>query len=217
VKDYDEISKTILGDITRTCIDNKIKLVITGDSAILHEDGSWCAGWFEGKYDKPEKDILTFAAGVPFKDWVLLALHEGSHMDQYLERAPEWLDCIVAPDIDSTDALFAWVSGQDIPFDVLDVAMRSLHVERDAEKRTVAKILKYGLQDLINTVEYTKQSNAYIYFYLFLIESRKWSERGRAPYALKEIWEHAPDTFDNDYTQIPDALLAAFREHLYTS
>jgi hypothetical protein len=211
-----DVVEDIVGEIAIRCIKYKIKLLICPDDAVLYEgDGTYCSGYFLGEYDNPERNVLAVAVGKPESEWLPILLHESSHMDQFLEQSPYWTNTIMDKGVDATDVVFAWITGVDIPYSVDDVIARALQVELDCERRTLIKIKYYSLEDLIDPVEYVKRSNAYVYFYLFMKESRKWCERGRAPHSLKEIWEHAPDTFDNDYTVIPEKLLEAFREHLY--
>ena len=208
--------QSIIGNIVMKCIQNKIDVRLSKDDAILYEeDGSYCAGYFAGYYEKPEKNMLAFATGKPLNEWLPIALHESCHMEQFLEKSEYWTNTMMDNGKDATDILFSWINGEEITYDVTDIAMRALYVELDCERRTLEKIISYGLQDIIEPIEYTKRSNAYVYFYLYIVESRKWCERGRAPYSLDAIWTQAPDTFDNDYNVIPPKLLKAFREHLH--
>lgn len=209
----------ILGDLTEKCIDNGIKLVISPeDSIYLEADGSYCSGYFNGDENDPRKNILTFATGKPIDEWIVVALHEGCHMDQFIEQASAWTDIRFPNESkDSTDLLFEWISGKDTSYDVADLARRSLSVELDCERRTHEKLFRYGLDDYIDPTEYVQKSNSYIYFYLYLLKTRRWSDRGRPPYSVAEIWKEAPKTFDGDYTKIPPNLLEAYRKHLYAT
>jgi hypothetical protein len=89
-------------------------------------------------------------------------------------------------------------------------------VELDCERRTLKKMYRYGLDDYISVNDYVQGANAYVYLYLYMMESRFWPSGEKAPYKIEDIWKNAPTNFDGDYTVIPEALLAAYRRNYPT-
>ena len=207
---------TVLADIVERCMENQVKLIIDpADSVMYNNDGFPCSGYFLGFYNtsKEKQRILSFATGKPMIVWAGVALHESSHMDQFIEKCPAWLNTLDGDEEnDKVGYFFNWLAGADMD-NVDELARLTLEVELDCEKRTVDKLHRYGLTDFIDPETYTQQANAYIYLYLYMLESRKWPEK--SIYTIEEIWKVAPKNFDNDYTKIPPELYEAFQKHLY--
>lgn len=205
----------IISETAVTCIENGIDFILSGKDAVFYAGDDppvACAGYFCGN-DVEGIKILATATGKPMEEWLPILLHESSHMDQYLEKSDAWMNITLPDGREATDELFAWFAGKEIE-NPADIAARALNVELDCERRTLAKILKYGLQDVIDPVEYVKKANSYVYFYLHCLKSRSFYKRGNAPYMNDKVWTVAPDNFDGDYTKIPEALAAAFDEHM---
>lgn len=159
--------------------------------------------------DKP-RPTLAVACGQPIDKWLPLLVHESCHMDQFLEKSPCWIDATIN-EVETVSLIDLWINRQIelLDWQLTNIADRSLMVELDCEKRSVEKIKKYDLP--IDTVEYTKKANAYIYFYLVLRETRCWYPGGREPYNVEPVWSVMPDHFDNDYTQLPVEIRNAFK------
>ena len=209
----------IMGDVVHSCLTKRVNFIMKADRYVDY-NGTACNGYFVEHDDKPG-GTLAISTDKPFDQWMALLLHEASHMDQWAEGNQYWLD-IRLGNGESTDVLFAWTEETDPvkiaqyekDYDIRDLAERSLRVELDCERRTLAKIRHYGLDPYINPVDYVKKANAYIYFYLYMLECRSFYKKDKEPYTVQEVWSIAPDTFANDYSRIPDDLLAAFRKYL---
>lgn len=207
--------KLILADVVSKAIENNIEIILSNKDRVVYSGDSSnteCAGYF-CENEKTGERILAVATDVPLKHWITVLLHESSHMDQYLENCQEWQDCKMEDGSDSTDALFKWIDGANID-NIYDIGMRSLRVELDCEKRTVKKIMDYNLYDHIDVIEYIKKANAYIYFYLYVLETRKFYTKGNEPYTNSMIWSVAPVHFQGDYSTIPQPLYDAFKEYI---
>lgn len=210
-------SQYILGEIASKCIENGVKFEVSSTMTVRYPgDQLECSGYFQGFHDGYRPNILAFGAGRPPEEWLVVALHESSHMDQFIEKAKVWTDCEFPDHIDATDYYFEWLADKnfELPEPIEKIAQRALMVELDCERRTLQKLYRYGLDECIDPVEYIKKSNSYVYFYLYMLESRRWSAGERAPYKIDDIWKFAPTTFDGDYSTIPEELLAAFRRNL---
>jgi len=192
--------KSFIKNLQERCAENGINLLIKNKTGIPYvTDG----GFMVNGYFDEEAKVLACAAGKDISQWLTILIHESSHMDQFLEGVPEWTNNL---GLNETDK---WLSGDDVDMKkVTDEIKTSIQVELDCEKRTVKKIKKWGLDNIVDTDEYIQKANAYIMFYLWMKENRKWYEIGREPYNLPEIFKEMPKTFDNDYSELSMELKA---------
>jgi hypothetical protein len=131
-------------------------------------------------------------------------------MDQFLEGDPLFNESL------GLEETFKWIEGSDdVDFNLVDEEIKqSIAVEVDCEKRTVAKIKKYGLDFVVSVDEYTQKSNAYALFYLWMRQKRSWYKIGFEPYNIESVYTKMPKTFDIDYSNLSDELIDAFN-HLH--
>jgi len=102
--------------------------------------------------------------GKDVKYWFPVLMHESSHMDQYIENDPTWVNNL---GLEQTDK---WIDGDDgVDLNIISEEIRtSMDVEINCEKRTIEKIKKFNLEDILDIDEYIQKSNAYILFYLWM-------------------------------------------------
>ena len=194
----------LIDDTKKVAKRHGVKLrVVKGDFVQFGETKS--NGFFD-----PETKLLAVAFNANFKDTFI---HESCHMDQWIE------DSQISAEYDSivTTLLFDVLSGE-AQYEGNEAAFAeqvriSRDLELDCERRSVAKIKQYNISD-IDTSVYTKKANSYIFFYTYLLTTRKWYEIGKEPYSLEEVWRESPDHFDNDYSVIPENLKQAFDKYL---
>lgn len=214
---FDYNIRNAIADCAATCIEHEINLVLSNQRHVIYAHDSTqtpCSGYFTANKVLNSYE-LAVATGKPLEEWLPVLLHESSHMDQYLEMDQAWVNCTMPDGSDSSDALFEWIGGREYSEDeIKDIAMRSLYVELDCEKRTLDKVRQYELEYFINPATYVMKANSYIYFYLFVLETREFYTRGYEPYNVEDVWKYAPGGFDNDYTKIPPALRIAFEKHM---
>jgi hypothetical protein len=202
--DLDENSKekvkSFIKNLQERCDENGINILITNTKGIPYvtDSGLMVNGYFD-----EDAKILACAAGKDISQWLTILIHESSHMEQFMEGVPEWTNNL---GLNETDK---WLSGNDVDMKkVTDEIKTSIQVELDCEKRTIKKIKKWGLDNIVDTDEYIQKANAYIMFYLWMKENRKWYEIGREPYNLPEIFKEMPKTFDNDYSELSMEIMA---------
>jgi hypothetical protein len=164
-------------------------------------DSIRCSGYFESpNVDKNTPAVLVYAERHP--DAPLILVHEYAHMTQWLDELPLWHSAA-----DSIELVDLWLEGEEI--DSINEHIRNaLNLELDNEKRSVSLIKEWGL--LIDPVEYIKKSNAYLQFYLYLMETRKWSSPERSPYMVKEVVEAMSPDFDMDYSKLDPKIRQIF-------
>ena len=184
--------KVFIEDLKIYTKENNIKLVLSPEKGVkFSEGGILCNGYFDDI-----TSTLACALGKDVSQWLVILLHESCHMDQWIEKVPEWTENV------GMDNIEKWLNGDDsVNMNNIDNEIRtSIIVEVDCEKRTVEKIKKYGLDSIINIDEYIQKSNAYVLFYLWMRKNRKWYTIGKEPYNIPDVVNVMPKTFDIDYT-----------------
>ena len=184
--------KVFIEDLKIYTKENNIKLVLSPEKGVkFSEGGILCNGYFDDI-----TSTLACALGKDVSQWLVILLHESCHMDQWVEKVPEWTENV------GMDNIEKWLNGDDsVNMNNIDNEIRtSIIVEVDCEKRTVEKIKKYGLDSIINIDEYIQKSNAYVLFYLWMRKNRKWYTIGKEPYNIPDVVNVMPKTFDIDYT-----------------
>lgn len=186
--------------------ENNIKLILSPEKGVqFSEGGVICNGYFDG-----EDPTLACALGKDVSQWLIILLHESCHMDQWIEKVPEWTENA------GMDNIEKWLNGDDdIDMNNIDNEIKtSMVVEIDCEKRTVEKIKRYELESIINIDEYIQKSNAYILFYLWMRKNRTWYKIGKEPYNIPEVVRSMPKTFDIDYTILDPKIEKAYDTYL---
>lgn len=193
----DQKWQAFMDHVKKECLNHGVNLDLRDSKYIELSDSIKCGGYFE---ENPP--TLALAAGHP--EAKTLFLHEYGHMTQWLEKAPVWEGLG-----DSLEVLESWLSGEDAE-DIETHVHRAKDLELDNEKRVVAMIKKWDLD--IDSEEYTRKSNAYVLFYLYLLKSRKWSEPGNSPYTNQRVIESMSPRFDMDYENLDPKIEEIFRE-----
>ena len=184
--------KVFIEDLKIYTKENNIKLILSPEKGVqFSEGGILCNGYFDDI-----TSTLACSLGKDVSQWLVILLHESCHMDQWVEKVPEWTENV------GMDNIEKWLNGDDsVNMNNIDNEIRtSIIVEVDCEKRTIEKIKKYGLDSIINIDEYIQKSNAYVLFYLWMRKNRKWYTIGKEPYNIPDVVNIMPKTFDIDYT-----------------
>lgn len=203
--DIKKINKFI-DDLKSFTSERSIKLNLSPEKGVqFAEGGIICNGYFDG--DGP---LLACALGKDVSQWLIILLHESCHMDQWIEQVPAWTENFGMRNISK------WLNGDDsVDLKQVDEEIRlSMNCEIDCEKRTVEKIKKYGLQDIINVDEYIQKSNAYVLFYLWFRKNRRWYTVGNEPYNIAAVVSAMPKSFNIDYTVLELKIENVFDENL---
>lgn len=206
-KEKIEKVKLFIDHLKNFAKENNIKLFLSPEKGVILGEGSniLCNGYFDG-----ENRLLACAMGKDISYWLLILLHESSHMDQFLENDPAWTNNIGLVQTDE------WLAGKDdVDLNVISEEIRtSIDIELDCERRTVEKIKKWSLDKIIDIEEYIQKGNAYILFYLWMKKNRSWYTLGKEPYNIDEIVSTMPKTFDIDYTKLEPKIEEVFDKYL---
>lgn len=191
----------LINDIMETAKINEIAIDLSDTELVYEEEGSpiGCAGYF---IDEPA--TLKVATGKPIDKWLQILIHESCHMDQYLEDPYLWEKCNIG-----YAYFFNWIEGKvEISNERLAECVEDIiRLEKDCEERSVHKIKQYNLP--IDIVSYIQKSNAYLFSYLLMKETRKWYSE---LYSKEKVWKQAPKEFKNAYKKIPASLLREYNK-----
>jgi hypothetical protein len=174
--------------VKKECKKFNIKCSLRSGKYVKLSNSIRCGGWFDD-----EKKELVVAMGR--EDFMEILVHEYSHMQQSIEDVPCW-----RPGADSCAILDEWLNGKNVPN--INSHIDNVRImELDNEKRSVQLIKKYGLN--IDLDLYIKKANAYMHFYNWLKESRKWSSPNNSPYKNANILNMMSTKFNMKYDVLP--------------
>lgn len=185
-----------------------VKIDFTTDE-FVDAFGSHCSGYFDG-------ETLAVATGgrTELRIGEVFA-HESCHMDQWLERSPFWVKQVKG--FDTGLILDMWLQGVVDLSDAqkAEIIMPAVMIERDCERRTLAKLKKAGIDT--NFDEYAQQANAYVYFYHMVALRRRWYPGPeKSPPCVPEVWRAMPKHFEGDYASINPEWVALYDKHIYS-
>ena len=195
-----------ISDLEKKCAENNIELFLPNTLGVQYPgENIQTNGYFD-----PDSRVLACATGKELNKWLLILLHEASHLDQFLEKDP------VLNTLLGLEETLKWIEGSDdVDINKIDEEIKSgIAVEVGCEKRTVEKIKKYDLEFVASSDVYTQKTNAYVLSYLWMRQKRKWYKIGFEPYNIESVYTKMPKTFDIDYTKLTDDVFDAF-EHLH--
>jgi len=157
--------------VTSECKRNGVKLGLR-KGKFVRLGGFKCSGYFG---DDPPRLIASM--GHPDSKTILA--HEFCHMTQWIDGISLWT--LGEKGIEEIDN---WLLGKDVDDIDLHIA-NSRSLELDNEIRTSRLVEEYDLGMDVDL--YIKKSNAYVLFYNWLRETRRWSKPGNSPYMNKRI------------------------------
>lgn len=156
----------------------------------LGRDGDLVPGYFWGGSEGRGAELCV-AVVVENTGWLDVLLHESSHMEQWAEGSLEWSGTMMDGG-DSYELMSRWVDGVDYPDGVLDeIFRRCLELELDCEKRTVARMVCYGMSERVG--DYVRRANSHLWSYCMIREKRRWYFN--SPYQMEQVWSRMPKEF----------------------
>lgn len=185
--------------VRQECKKNNVEFELSEHPFLVLSDQIKCGGYFDS-------DIPKLACAVGNKSFKELLIHEYCHMTQWLEKFPLWDESI-----ESINLIDEWIGKKQVG-NIKKHIKLAKELELDNEKRVVQTIIKWNLD--IDIKKYTKKANAYVLFYLYLQESRKWSIPGNAPYENQRILDLMSEEFDMDYEVLDPKIRKVFQEEL---
>jgi len=185
-------------DLRALCKKHKIKLKLINLPAIPYATNKkiTVSGYFD-----TGTDTLAVATKKDKKEWLEILIHESCHLDQYIENSPEWDDQEICT-VDVNAMLDLWL-GKHIEMNdkqVQAVMKKIIDCERDCDLRSIEKIKKYGLDDIINIDRYTQKANAYHLSYYAVRKLRRWNKPLKAAYQVEEVLNLFSTKMNKGYT-----------------
>lgn len=196
--------KPIIRSIRKKARKYGVQIIFEVKDDLVYEsryDTEGVTGYFSGL----KKTMALSCNGDPYL-WFPLLAHESSHMDQWIENK-KWYDQLEL----AYGSMENWLLGNRVGRKELQKAfIKIIEGELDCEKRAIEKIKKWGVQ--VNLDILIQKANAYVYRFLYVMETRKWKSPNAAQHVA--IWNKAPKEFQQDYTVIPEQLREQFEKHL---
>lgn len=155
-----------------------------------------CSGWFDS-----ENKHMVVAMNRP--DALSILVHEYCHVTQWIEGIDLWHksdNAIIKVD--------EWIGGKRV-YNINKHLAVARDLELDNEKRSVKMIRKWKLN--INIADYTKKANAYVHFYNWLRQTRKWSKPTNSPYQNQLVLSKMSTRFNMQYRYLTPRIAAAFK------
>lgn len=198
-------AQILMRHIEQTCKKNGVRFrPVDDDHVIMQGRSIRCQGYFSAPLN--HQPLLTFATKMPFETWFRIAIHEFSHMEQWLEETEE-----VSPEIYSQFWNWLEYKIELTPAQVHAIVLMIRQRELDAERRTLETIKKYQLP--LDTHFVAKDMNWYLYSYQYAQQFREWlPNKDRSYDAERAIVSVMPDTLNNDYDTIHQEFLHLFAE-----
>lgn len=181
-------SPTQVHDFLTDCMhqmdEHKVETLVS-DSLQVKFQEILCSGFF---HHKP----LQFAVALKkdFSDWFRIYAHEFSHFRQYVDNQAYFNHAS-----DEIEVFFNWVAGKEEVDSqhLLQMGKIAMGIEHDCEARVLKLIEKEGFGNILEPALYARKANAYVNFYLFVIENRKWYKAKQEPYNIQEVYNLFPD------------------------
>lgn len=184
-------------DLKRECKRRKVKIIFGKGRTVKIEDSLRSSGYF----DPAHKELVV---GKNRPDWLSILVHESCHMDQWVQDCKVWR----RDDRLGTGQLDEWLLGENMRKRRVAAAIHNIiRLELDCERRALVKIAEYNLP--INTTWYSRKANSYLFYYLRVLETRKWKP---AVYDSPTIINTMPDKLMHNeyYDQLPTHLRKYF-------
>jgi hypothetical protein len=179
------------------CKKHKIKCKIKNVKYLILSKNIKCGGYFDS-----DGGVLAVASNNV--NYLGILAHEYSHMTQWLDKIELW-----DLSADSINFVDEWLAGKEVD-DIEKHMGAARDLELDNEKRTVKIIKKHKLD--INVESYIQKANAYIYFYTYMLQSRKWCKPNNSPYNNKILVDAMPKKFVKNYNKLPKKIEKIFIE-----
>jgi len=192
----------LIGEVAEDCAKHSIAFVLANKRRVGGNMETGSMGYFDD-VDR----ILTVAARNKQEEWFRVLIHEWMHMQQWKEGM------FLKSDLKSYTDLWDWVEKRkELTKTRRDkVVDRALHIEHDAEARTVALVRQRSVFLNIDPDDYAKKANTYLYFYEVVRRYQTWYKK--PPYMVPEIVELMPAVLGRNYKRFPKGYLDLVKKH----
>lgn len=186
-----------------------VNIKISLNSFTPYSDNSISNGYFGETKDK----IIEFAfcVGQPFKNWLPIFIHEYCHFKQWVEDKKMFekgeKDCSI---------VFSWLENKEkVNKSKIDKAIIGIQdLESDCERRAF-NIIKKSFRHIIHQDIYAQKANAYILFYNFVRDNKKWYDSKIKPYEHLDIFSLMPKKIIESPYDYPSKEIKSIYESKY--
>lgn len=194
---YDKNTQAFIDHVKKECKKHGIKASLRNTKYVKLSGNIKCSGYFDD-----ENKMLVCSMNRP--DFLEILAHEYCHLTQYVDQIDLWSATEV-----SMPLLDSWLAGKEVK-DINKHISNCRDLELDNEKRAVKVIKKFNLK--VDLDHYIRKANAYVQFYNYMKESRRWCTPKRSPYTNKRIISAMPNNFKMNYNTIPKHIKQLFIE-----
>lgn len=197
LKRMNKYTQIFLDHVKNQCKEYGVKCDLRETTHVIISKGMKVSGYFDETVP-----ILVCSMNTNIAYEVLV--HEFAHFTQWIDQCYEWVTLG-----NSVSEVDDWLKGKNVR-NIEECIAKTRDLELDNEKRAVKLIKQFNLP--IDIRKYKKKANAYIMYYNYLLQSRKWCIPGNTPYSNKRLIESMPDKFNMNYSKLPKRIEKIFIE-----
>lgn len=194
---FDDKSLIFIDHVKKECKKYKVTCSLRNTKNVRVDVGMLASGYFD-------ETTPILVCSMNRVDAIEILVHEYCHLTQWVEQIPIWKECEK-----SIPKFFGWLQGDRIK-NLKKHMENCRELELDNEKRSVEIIKKFDLN--IDITRYIKKANAYVYFYTYMLTTRRWAKKKNSPYSNIHLINSMPDYFLEDYSIIPKNIETVFIE-----
>lgn len=185
--------------VKNTCKTFDVKCELRNTKYLKLDAKNRCAGFFD-------ETVPLLACAMDRPDALEILVHEFAHFTQWAEQCDAWTNAMNGKAYEKFNDM---LEGKKVRNLKLHLGL-CRDLELDNEIRSVSLIKKFKLP--IDKKQYIKKANTYIYFYNWMVISKRWCKSSNSPYKNQRLMDVMPSHFNNDYTILPKHIEQIYRE-----
>ena len=187
-----------ISKIALRCVNNDITFVLSATEtvkALEESDDLLSVGYFD-------ENLKRLEVATKNNTWFKTLVHEYNHLEQFLDKKSHW---VTEEHGECVDDFWHWLEGErELNLERITQCTKELiKCERDCEQKTIDIFKKYRSLG-VNTRLYTRQANAYLSFYGYILQNKVW-------------YKNTPCGFYKIANMMPANYLVSVEQALYPS
>ena len=195
MKPYTKKELDFIKYVKARCKEHDVKCLLPNVKSVSLAKSVRCSGYFD-------ESVPVLCSSMNRPDWIEILAHEYSHLTQWVERIPLWVEAER-----SLPFVWEWLEGVDCN-DIDSHINIARDLELDNEKRAVKIIQTFNLDVDIN--HYIRKANGYVAMYNYIKLTRKWCSPKNSPYRNVNIINAMSDKFNMDHSKLSQKSLKVF-------
>jgi hypothetical protein len=199
-------TEKLISYIKSECDKNDVKLSIK-KGKYVKVNNLKTSGYFEST-----KQELVCAKQNP--NFLIVLAHEFCHMTQWIDSKCGKCNIWLKYEKSNLSIFDEWLLDKSKNYrkNTLKAALfKSLNLELDNERRTHKLLKSFGMNQKELDL-YVQKSNAYVLFYLYILETRRWYKPGNAPYENKAVVSSMSKKFNMNYKSLSNRIRKVYIE-----